>query len=332
MQKPVLWGIMGTGWSAERFSAALAALAPQGAVLHAVGSRTQESAQRFADAHNIPHAYGSYEALVNDPSLDVIYIATPHRFHFENARLCIEAGKAVLCEKAFTVNAQEAEALAMLAKQKRVFVMEAFWTRFQPLNRMLHQAVCQQNQIGTLRMMQIDFDKIEDWPDTHRIYNPDLAGGAMLDLGVYTMNYACFFLGADAQIVHAAATIGKGGVDDQCAMLVRHQSGALSVQTAALQTNGRREALLLGTRGSIRVPNFSKATYYEHTDYATGITQRIEAEPFLCNGYEYEAIEVMDCLRSGKLQSDIMPLDTSIAIMRLLDACRADYGFTYPFE
>lgn len=333
MEKVIRWGIMGTGWIAERFCMALDTLRNgDGAQIYAIGSRTQETADTFAARFSAEKAYGSYEGLVSDPDIDVVYIATPHRFHFENARLCLEHGKAILCEKAFTVNAREASKLARLANEKGLFVMEAFWPRFQPLNRALHEAICKDKIIGNIRMAQIDFDKIEDKPDTHRIYNPNLAGGTMLDLGIYTMSYASYFLGTDIEDVHAVATIGKGGVDDQCAMLVKFRSGAICTQTAALQTYARKEAAFFGTKGRITVPNFSRATYYDWTDYESGKITRVEAGPFLCNGYEYEAIEVMDCLRQNKLQSDIMPLNETVRLMELLDACRKEYGFVYPFE
>ena len=332
MQHTIRWGVMGTGWIAEKFCGALRSLEGYGAQLYAVGSRKKETADAFAARHGFARAYASYEELAADPNVDVVYIATPHRFHLENALLCIRSGRAILCEKAFTVNGDEAEKIAEEAKARGVFAMEAFWPRFQPLNRLLRKLVCEQKIIGDVRMLQVDFDKLEDWPDEHRIYNPELAGGTTLDLGIYTMSYAAYFLGADVRDIHAVATIGKGGVDDQCAIIAAHQSGALSVQPAALQTDGRREALFLGTRGRIRVPDFFKPPYLEIVDDKSGETRRVEREPFLYNGYEYEAIEVMDCIRAGESQSRIMPLDESVALMRLLDRCRADFGFRYPFE
>ena len=332
MQQKIRWGIMGTGWIAERFATALSSLEKEGAVLWAVGSRAKDTAEAFGERFGFRHAYATYEELVSDPDVDVIYIATPHRFHYENAMLCLEHSKAILCEKAFTVNAKEARAVAQKAREKQVFAMEAFWTRFQPLNRQVHQLVCEEHLLGDIRMMQLDFDKIEDWPDTHRIYNPDLAGGSILDLGIYTMSYAAYFLGADPSRIHGTCTIGKGGVDDQCALLLEYPDGTICAQTAALQTDGRKEALILGTKGRIRVPSFHKATGYEYTDYQTGKTTFVEAGPFLCNGYEYEAMEVMDCLRSGALQSRIMPLDETVRLMEILDEWRAQCGFRYPFE
>lgn len=330
--KQIRWGIMGTGWIAERFCTALSAIKDQGAVIYAIGSRAQDTADAFAARYGAEKAYDSYEKLVADPDVDVIYIATPHRLHHENALLCIDHGKAILCEKAFTVNAKQAREIADRAKEKGVFVMEAFWPRFQPLNRALHKAIYEDKIIGEVRMSQVDFDKVEDWPDEHRIYNPHLAGGTMLDLGIYTMSYTTYFMGADVEDIHAVATIGKGGVDDQCAMLVKFKNGAVSMQSAALQTEGRREALFLGRKGQIRVPNFFKAEYYDWTDYESGETRRIASEPFIQNGYEYEALEVMECLREGKLESHIMPLWETVRLMELLDACRAEYGFVYPFE
>lgn len=330
--KQIRWGIMGTGWIAERFCTALSAIGAQGAVIYAIGSRRQDTADAFAAHYGAAKAYNSYEKLVADPDVDVIYIATPHRFHHENALLCIEHGKPILCEKAFTVNAKQAQDIADKAKEKGVFVMEAFWPRFQPLNVALKKAICEERIIGDIRMMQTDFVKVEEWPDDHRIYNPHLAGGTMLDLGIYTMSYTTYFLGRDVADIHAVATIGKGGVDDQCAMLVKFQNGAIAVQCAALQTEGRKEAVFFGTKGQIRVPDFFCAAYYDRTDYETGETRRIESEPFIRNGYEYEALEVMDCLRAGKLESDTMPLSESVQLMQLLDACRKEYGFIYPFE
>ena len=224
MQHTIRWGVMGTGWIAEKFCGALRSLEGYGAQLYAVGSRKKETADAFAARHGFARAYASYEELAADPNVDVVYIATPHRFHLENALLCIRSGRAILCEKAFTVNGDEAEKIAEEAKARGVFAMEAFWPRFQPLNRLLRKLVCEQKIIGDVRMLQVDFDKLEDWPDEHRIYNPELAGGTTLDLGIYTMSYAAYFLGADVRDIHAVATIGKGGVDDQLPH-VRRNSG-----------------------------------------------------------------------------------------------------------
>ena len=330
MDKKIRWGIMGTGFIAERFSAALNAL--EDAEILAVGSRAQESADAFAARVGAPRAYGSYEDLVSDPDVDVVYIATPHRFHSDNALLCIEHGKAVLCEKAFTVNAKEAREVARAAREKNVFVMEAFWPRFQPLNREIRRLVCEEKAIGDVRMMDVQFVKIENWPDDHRLYNPNLAGGSLLDLGIYTLSYTAFFLGSDPTEVHSVGTFGKGGVDDQCSILMKYKSGAISRQAAALQTRGDVKAVLYGTRGRVDIPDFFRVKSCDITLYDTGGTRRLNAEPFLCNGYEYEAQEVMDCLRAGKTQSDTMSLEESVRLMEILDGCRKDWGYVYPFE
>ncbi|MBC8570730.1 Gfo/Idh/MocA family protein [Zongyangia hominis] len=326
--KKIKWGIMGTGWIADKFCTALHAC--EDAEVYAVGSRTQESADKFAKQYGIPKAYPTYEALVSDPEVDVVYIATPHRLHYENALLCLNHGKAVLNEKAFTVNAKQAREIQELAKEKDLFVMEAFWPRFQPVNRELYRLIKEENLIGDIKMMKVDFVKVEDWPDEHRIYNINLAGGTMLDLGIYVLSYTARFLGPDPCEFHSVGSIGHTGVDDQTAIVMKYPDNAIAVLAAALRTKGCDDAYIYGSKGYVHVPHFWGAT--EATIYPEGGEPIHLDMPFIENGYEYEAMEVMQCLRDGKKQSEIMPLDETVKLMEIMDACRASWNFKYPFE
>lgn len=324
----IKWGILGTGWIADKFCTALTAC--EDAEIYAVGSRTQETADQFAKRFSIPKAYPTYEALVSDPDVDVIYIATPHRLHYENALLCLQHGKAVLNEKAFTVNAKQAREIKALAEEKNLFVMEAFWPRFQPVNREVYRLVNEDHLIGDIKMMKVDFVKVEDWPDEHRIYNINLAGGTMLDLGIYVLSYTARFLGADPSEVHSVASMGHTNVDDQTAILLKYPNNAIAILAAALRTKGSDDAYIYGSKGYVHIPHFWGAE--EATIYPEGADPIHLHMPFIKNGYEYEAMEVMECLRAGKTQSDIMPLDETVKLMEIMDSCRYSWNFKYPFE
>ena len=197
--KKLRWGVIGAGGIADRRTIPGMMLA-KNAELIAVMDINAEQVEKIRQKYGAKRGYTKEEDLLADPEVDAVYIATPHRFHLENALLCIRSGRAILCEKAFTVNGDEAEKIAQEAKARGVFAMEAFWPRFQPLNRLLKKLICEQKIIGDVRMLQVDVDKLEDWPDEHRIYNPALAGGTTLDLGIYTMSYAAYFLGAFCHI------------------------------------------------------------------------------------------------------------------------------------
>ncbi|HOJ32064.1 MAG TPA: Gfo/Idh/MocA family oxidoreductase [Candidatus Hydrogenedentes bacterium] len=327
MKNTIRWGILSTGSIAHTFARGLSA-AP-GAELVAVGSRTQEAANAFGEEFNVPHRHGSYEALANDPDVDVIYVATPHNLHKENTILCLESGKAVLCEKPFAINATEARAMVETARRKKLFLMEAMWSRFIPAIVRVRELV-KEGAIGEPRMVVSDFGFRAGWNEEGRLLNPKFGGGGLLDVGVYTVSFASMIFGTPNAIA-SMAHIGRTGVDEQAAMIYGYPEGRLAVLYTAVRTNTPQQAFVLGTDGRIQVhapwwkPCRLTLTVYGKEEQTLDI-------PFAGNGYNYEAEETMRCMQNGKLESDVMPLDETIAIMETMDKTRAQWGLRYPME
>lgn len=327
MTEKIRWGILATGSIAHKFTTGLQHCAD--AEIVAVGSRSQASADAFADEFNIPRRHASYEALVTDPDVDVIYIGTPHSFHKENAILCIEHGKAVLCEKPFTINAAQAAEVIERARLAGVFVMEAMWTRFIPLITEVRRLVAE-GAIGEIRMITGDFGFRAGFNPQGRAFNPALGGGGLLDVGVYPISFASMFLGAPDRVA-SLAELGQTGVDEQAAAVLGYPGGQLAVIHTGVRTRTPHEATILGTDGFIRVePPFWVPTAMT-LDKPGEDPQRIEI-PFEGNGYNYQADEVMRCLRAGKTESDIMPLDETLSTMQTMDQIRDQWGLKYPME
>jgi predicted dehydrogenase len=321
------WGILGAGNIARQFATGLQALPD--ATLVAVGSRSKESADVLGAQFSAVRRHASYEALAADPEVDAIYIATPHSMHRENALLCIEHGKPVLCEKPFAINAAQAEEMVAAARARGVFLMEAMWTRFLPLlGRM--RALLAEGAIGEVRMLQADFGFRTRVNPQGRLFDPVLGGGALLDVGVYPVSLASMVLGEPERIV-SMADIGSTGVDEQSAIILGYEGGKLALLSTAIRTNTPHEARIMGTEGLIRLHD----QWWRGTGMTLAVSgkepQRID-EPITGNGYNYEAAEVARCVRAGLLESDTMPLDETIAVMRTMDAARAQWGLRYPME
>ncbi len=327
MKEKIRWGIIGTGSIAKKFAAALAFLPD--AELIAVGSRAQASADAFADMFHIPHRHTTYADLANDPDVDVVYISTPHPFHKENSILCLEAGKAVLCEKPFTINAREAEEVINLARRKNLFLMEAMWTRFLPVMVEVRRLLSER-AIGDVRMVMADFGFRAEFNPQGRLFNPALGGGALLDIGVYTISLASMVLGTPSRVT-GMAYLGETGVDEQSAFILGYDQGQLAVLSVAVRTNTSQEAHLLGTIGKIRLhPSWWRGTTL--TLSVAGKEDLTMDLPHVGNGYNYQAAEVMRCLRAGQTESSIMPLDETLSIMKTMDQIRAQWGLKYPTE
>lgn len=328
MEGKIRWGILGTGHIAKTFAKALQFL--PGADLVAVGSRAAETAKNFAEVFNVRHQHAGYEQLAKDPEVDVVYIATPHSLHRKNTILCLKAGKAVLCEKPFAINAGRALQMIDVARAEKLFLMEAMRTRFLPTIVKVREWL-EQGLIGPVRMLQADFGFSEDWDPQSRLLNPQVGGGALLDVGVYTVSLASMVFGRPPARITGMAHLGRTGVDEQSAIILGYDNGQLAVLTCAVQTETAKEAVVYGTKGSIRMgPMFFCAT--EATLSVNGKDEQIIKMPLEGNKYNYEAEEVMRCLRTGKLESDIMPLDESHSIVKTMDEIRAQWGLKYPME
>jgi len=327
MNRPVRWGIIGTGAIATKFATGLRVLPD--AELVAVGSRSRARADAFGEQFSVPHRFASYEALARCPEVDVVYIATPHPFHCENSILCLEAGKAVLCEKPLTVNAHQAEKVVRCARQRKLFLMEGMWTRFFPIMERVRGLIVG-GTIGDVRMLEANFGFRTDWNPQGRLLNPALAGGSLLDVGVYCTALSFMVFGPPADLA-GFAHIGETGVDEQAAWVFRYEGGELALCASAVRTSTPMEATINGTTGRIRVHcpwwRPTKMTVALDGEEPEMIELSLEG-----NGMNYEAAAVMECLREGRLEHPLMPLDESLQIIRTLDALRARWGLRYPME
>ena len=327
MKDTVRWGILGTGGIARAF--ALGLKHAPGAVLAAVGSRTQDSADTFARELGIAHAYGSYEALADAPDVDIIYIGTPHPMHAENALLALGGGKAVLCEKPFTMNRREAGEVVALARAKGLFLMEAMWTRFMPALAEVKRIMAS-GEIGAITQVHADFGYSATLDPEHRVNKLELGGGALLDLGIYPLSIACALLG-QVESVRAQAVFTDTGVDASTAFTMRHSGGTLSICSCSMRARSASELVVSGTGGSIRMHRMFHLAERITVELQDGSSRTIPT-PYLGNGYTHEAIEAGRCLREGLLEHPWMTLDDSLNLMALLDEIRAQIGLRYPSD
>jgi predicted dehydrogenase len=318
MTEPLGWGLIGTGGIAEAFAADLR-FTDSGRPA-AVGSRHIDSANRFADAFDIPNRHASYEALVADPDVDVVYVATPHPMHHAGALLALHAGKPVLVEKAFTMNAAEAEELVAVARAEGLFLMEAMWTRSLPhiaeIRRLLAEGA-----LGDIVTVTADHGQWFPKDPDFRLFAPELGGGALLDLGVYPVSFASMVLGKPDRIV-TLIDPAFTGVDGQTSMLFGYASGAQAVLTCTSSAKSPTRGAIIGTEARIEID----AVFYAPTSFdlisRTEERTRFEA-PHEGRGLWHQAEEVARCLREGLLESPLMPLDETVSIMYTMDAVLA---------
>jgi predicted dehydrogenase len=327
MDQIIRWGILGTGMIARQFATALSEIPD--ARLHAIASRDLAKAEHFRGEFSAAKFYGNYQALAEDEELDVIYIATPHPMHADNIKLCLNAGKPVLCEKPFTMNAREANEVIALAREKKLFLMEAMWTRFLP-GIVEAQRLLQSGAIGRVQHVQADFGFYSDVGPAHRLRNLALGGGALLDLGIYPLSIAALFLGP-ISAANASAEIGVTGVDEQTAFTLTHTGGGLSSCFCSTRASTPIELIISGELGSMRVKHpFFNAEKISIV-LADGVEKNLLA-PLVGSGYAYEAMEVGRCLRSGLLESPVMSLDETLALLGWMDSIRAQIGLRYPSD
>jgi predicted dehydrogenase len=316
--EPLRWGVVGTGGIATTFAADLN-FTDSGRIV-AVGSRHQESADRFADRFDIPHRHASYEKLVTDPDVDVVYVATPHPMHHANALLALEAGRPVLVEKAFTMNAVEARDLVAVARSKGLFLMEAMWTRFLPHMAEIRRLLAEKS-LGDIVAVSADHGQWFPKDPHFRLFDPELGGGALLDLGVYPVSFASMILGRPDRIATMIDPTFTG-VDGQTSMLFGYANGAQAILTCTSTARSPTRAAIVGTDGRIEIDG----DFYTPTSFTliprSGTPSRF-TQPQRGRGLWHEADEVGRCLREGLLESPLMPLDESISIMQTMDAVLA---------
>ena len=322
--RPVRWGILATGGIAARFTEDLGLL-PDAEVI-AVGSRSAQPARRFADTHGIPRAYDSWQALAEDPDVDVIYVATPHNAHHAAAKLCLSAGKAVLCEKPFTLDAATSADLVDTARDKGVFLMEAMWMRANPGIRRIQELIAD-GAIGEVTHVAADFGVQGPFPVGHRMRAPELGGGALLDLGVYPVTFAHLFLGVPDS-VRAWAALTPEGTDENTGVVLGFPSGAVATVHCGFGGETAQRATITGAKGRIEVDRLFFRPY-GFTLVRDGEAEQIST-PIRGNGMGYEAEEVMRCLRAGETESPLIPLSDTLDVMRTLDTVREQIGVVYP--
>ncbi len=318
------WGILATGNIAARFAEDLR-LVP-GAELVAVGSRTAETAKRFAERHGVPRAYASWADLAADAEVDVIYVATPHAAHYEAARACLTAGKPVLLEKPFTLDLPTSTELVEAARAAGVFLMEAMWMRCNPLVRRVCELIAD-GAIGTVTSVRADFGVAGPFPPEHRMRARTLGGGALLDLGVYPVSLAHLLLGVP-QHVRSWAKLGPEGTDENTGLVFGYDPGAVATLSCGMVGATGLTASITGTAGRIDLPEpfFRPGGFTLHR---AGAEPETIAEELAGSGYQYEAIEVQRCLAQGLTESPLVPHAATLEIMGLLDDIRAQIGVSY---
>ncbi len=319
------WGIMGLGKIAEYFAKAL--LSVENAEL-ICASRNMDKAKEFGDKYHAIDCHGTYEDLVRDDRVDVIYVATPMSCHYENVKLCLEHGKSVLCEKAVTINAGQWEDLVRLAKEKNCFLMEAMWMKFLPSFLKIKEWY-ENGKIGELVTVKAEFINRCLYSSDDRLFVKALGGGALLDLGVYTLTFACDFLGYAPYKVDSMLRIGQSGVDFFDSVLLKYENGSFAELTSSFDILSENRAYLVGTKGSIMIgPWFHCAREAELFDQDGKSVETYQQE-FLCNGYEYEIMHVQDCLNKGLKESPVQTHEKTHAIMKIMDEIRYEHGFVY---
>lgn len=318
--------IMGAGNIATQMATAINGL--EDVTAYAIASRDLSRAQEFADKYKFVKAYGSYEEMVKDEEIDLVYIATPHSEHYAHAKLCIEHGKAVLVEKAFTANAKQAKEIIELAESKGVFLTEAIWTRYMPGRKMI-QDIIDSGKIGEVDSVEADFSiPICGVP---RMHDPALAGGALLDLGMYTLTFASMFLGDDVVATRSRCLKYKTGVDATDFIELTYQNGKQAFLRTSMVSGSKNEGKINGTNGYIEVFNLNcleKINVYD----GDGQLKETLIPPQIVNGYEYEVMACQKAIKEGNLECEQMPHSETLLIMERMDELRRSWGVKYPFE
>ena len=321
------WGILGPGGIANVFAHDLKAV---GLDLVAVGSRSQTNADRFASDHGIGRAHGSYQALAEDPDVDAIYICTPHVFHAAQAELVLRNGKHALIEKPMAINADEVRRIQKVAKETGLFAMEAMRTRFMPHSLRIHELLAE-GALGQITTFIADHLQLADTDPAGRMWNPELGGGALLDLGVYPVSFASDFLGTPSRI-RATATMTPTGVDLVTSMIFTYDNGAYASIHTAMNGRGPNRAAIIGSTARIEVASvFYKSSRFQLIDNGDNVIEDFH-EPYEHYGKQYEAWEVERCVSQGLRESPRMTLDESVTIHQTMDAIRAQIGLRYPTE
>ena len=294
---------------------------------YAVASRSLEKATAIAEKFNFAKAYSSYEELLSDPAVDVVYIATPHSHHFEQMLMCIEHGKHILCEKPFTVNVSQAEIVFAKAKERGLFVCEAVWTRFMPCVKRIRE-ILESGELGEPRFIEASF--CVPICGKERMARPELAGGALLDLGIYPLNYAMLYFGENPIKITSTAVLTELGVDEQETFTLEYEGGRIAMLGSSMTACGAAPARISCTKGRIVCEKLLVCEEIAIED-GSGVIRK-EQFPFDYNGYEYEIRAVIKAIEAGKCETEETPWSTTLSELRIMDTLRAQWGVKYPFE
>lgn len=319
-------GILGTGKIAGVMAQTISKM--KNVRVYAVASRQKVRADIFAGKYGCKKAYGSYEELVADKKVDMIYIATPHSEHYANAKLCLEAGKPVLCEKAFTINAVQAEELIRISEEKHVFLAEALWTRYMPMLTTIREVIGS-GVIGEPKTLTANLGYVISGKE--RMVNPKLAGGALLDLGVYVVNFALMFFGNNISNIHSHATMTESGVDEQNNIFMQFYDGKVAHLNSSMVSLSDRKGVIYGTTGFViidNINNFQSVSVYDHS-YQCTATYKC---PKQITGYEYEVQACVDAIQKNEIECVQMPHSETLRVMRILDRIREQWNMKYPME
>ena len=323
MKKKYNWAILGCGKIARKFVQDLSLL--ENAHLYAAASRSLDNAKQFANDLSFEKAYGSYMEMVQDPDVDIVYIATPHAMHMTHSILCLEHKKAVLCEKAFAMNTNEVDNMIQVSKENNTFLMEAFWTIFSAKFIKVME-LSQEKELGQLKFVKSDFMFKADFDPDKRLYNIDLGAGSLLDIGIYPIFRSLMLLGKPTSI-KTMANIRSNGVEDSISMLFGYDNGAMAVLTSSFESSCNNETELCFEHGFIK---FIREPEFPILIERNGVQEEVYIEQPKGMGYELEAKHVMECLDQGLIESPVLPLNKSRELMEILDAVRKDAGIVFP--
>lgn len=295
---------------------------------YAIAARDLERAKAFADQYGFEKAYGSYEEMLEDPSVDLVYVATPHSHHYDHVKLCLEHGKHVLCEKAFTVNEGQARELFAMAKEKGLLLTEAIWTRYMPIRRTLEEVLAS-GIIGTPHMLAANLSYIIDWKD--RITKPELAGGALLDIGIYTLNFASMVFGDDIETITGTAVFNEYGMDMQENITLVYKDGRMAALNASARSLSDRRGIIYGDKGYIETENINNCGGIKVFDTDRKLVAAYET-PKQITGYEYEVEACVHAIEHGELECPQMPHEETLRMLQWMDELRRQWGIVYPME
>ncbi len=319
-------GVLGTGNIVQKVTPTIAAI--EGLECYAIASRTLERAEQAAAEYGYEKAYGTYEELVADPQVELVYIATPHSRHYDDMKLCIEHKKPVLCEKAFTMNSGQAREIKELAAKEGVFVTEAIWTRYMPSRVMINE-ILNSGIIGNVTTLTANLCyKVSQ---NYRILAPELAGGALLDVGVYGINFATMHFGTEIDRIESSVQFDKTGVDGMESITIFYKDGRMAVLTHSVYARSDRKGIFYGDKGYIVVENINNPQSIAVYDLDDNLLKQVDV-PEQISGYEYQFIECAEKIKDGEYESSSMPLDDSIYVMEIMDSIRKEWGLVYPQE